>query len=223
MLPLLLGIPLHATNDGSFISVKPFCARPDGAQSCTAVVKVFDDSQAPLAGQSVTLISSRGGSDVTTNALTTTWQLDNRGLPTSMTGPDGGVTAYDYDEAGRLAVQACPEEGVDDECSRRYFGQNLLPRVGDRHDLRRIRSQLFPIRPRIAFQAVRGGEQQHARPDSLLSEKPFDYHAISAVIATPTKDDNPVGGQRREPVRKKLEESAPGVLHQRQARDAVAL
>jgi hypothetical protein len=57
-------LSLRASNDGSYISVKPFCARADGTQTCVAIVKVFDDSQTPLAGQSVTLISSRGASDV---------------------------------------------------------------------------------------------------------------------------------------------------------------
>jgi hypothetical protein len=56
--------PLRATNDGSYISLRPFCARSDGAQTCTAIVKVFDDIQTPLSGQSVTLISSRGASDI---------------------------------------------------------------------------------------------------------------------------------------------------------------
>ena len=40
--------------------------------------------------------------------LTTTWTLDERGLPTSMTDPDGNVTHYSYDEAGRLAVTTAP-------------------------------------------------------------------------------------------------------------------
>jgi RHS repeat-associated protein len=42
------------------------------------------------------------------NKLTTTWTLDQRGLPTSMTDPDGNVTYYSYDQAGRLAVTTAP-------------------------------------------------------------------------------------------------------------------
>jgi len=49
--------------DRAFISLKPFCARPDDAQSCVAVVKVFNASGAPAAGQAVTLVSSRGAAD----------------------------------------------------------------------------------------------------------------------------------------------------------------
>jgi RHS repeat-associated protein len=50
----------------------------------------------------------QGGGDVTTGKLTTSWTLDQRGLPTSMTDPDGNVTGYSYDEAGRLAVTTQP-------------------------------------------------------------------------------------------------------------------
>jgi hypothetical protein len=50
--------------DRAFISLKPFCARPDGAQTCVAVVKVFNAAGAPAAGQTVTLASSRGAADV---------------------------------------------------------------------------------------------------------------------------------------------------------------
>ena len=48
------------------------------------------------------------GGDITTSALTTTWTRDQRGLPTSMTDPDGAVTSYTYDEAGQLAVTTEP-------------------------------------------------------------------------------------------------------------------
>jgi RHS repeat-associated protein len=49
-----------------------------------------------------------GNGDITTNALTTTWTRDQRGLPTSVTDPDGAVTGYTYDEAGQLAVTTAP-------------------------------------------------------------------------------------------------------------------
>jgi RHS repeat-associated protein len=48
------------------------------------------------------------GGDITRDALTTTWTRDQRGLPTSMTNPDGNVTNYSYDEAGQLAVTTGP-------------------------------------------------------------------------------------------------------------------
>jgi YD repeat-containing protein len=50
----------------------------------------------------------QGGGDVTTGKLVTTWTRDERGLPTSMTDPDGAVTNYSYDEAGQLAVTTDP-------------------------------------------------------------------------------------------------------------------
>ena len=50
----------------------------------------------------------QSGADVTTNALTTKWTRDQRGLPTSMTDPDGAVTNYSYDEDGLPAVTTDP-------------------------------------------------------------------------------------------------------------------
>ena len=49
-----------------------------------------------------------GGTTASSSALTTAWTLDERGLPTSMTDPDGNVTNYTYDEAGRRAVITQP-------------------------------------------------------------------------------------------------------------------
>jgi RHS repeat-associated protein len=48
------------------------------------------------------------GGDLSRDGLTTTWNLDQRGLPTSETNPDGITTQYDYDAAGRLAVTTGP-------------------------------------------------------------------------------------------------------------------
>ncbi len=41
-------------------------------------------------------------------SLTTSWALDSRGLPTSMTDPNGNVTDYQYDAAGQLAQTTLP-------------------------------------------------------------------------------------------------------------------
>jgi YD repeat-containing protein len=60
------------------------------------------------AGEVSDLFGPDDGSDITTGALTTTWTRDKRGLPTSMTDPDGAVTTYSYDEGGQLAVTTQP-------------------------------------------------------------------------------------------------------------------
>ena len=58
-----------------------------------------------------------GGTTASSTELTTTWTLDERGLPTSMTDPDGNVTNYTYDEAGKLATTTAP--AVSDRDRRR--------------------------------------------------------------------------------------------------------
>ena len=60
-----------------------------------------------LPAAQVSQLNAAGG-DITTSALTTTWTRDQRGLPTSMTSPDGAVTGYSYDEAGQLAMTTDP-------------------------------------------------------------------------------------------------------------------
>jgi RHS repeat-associated protein len=49
-----------------------------------------------------------GGTTGSSASATTTWALDERGLPTSMTDPDGNITRYTYDEAGRPAMTTDP-------------------------------------------------------------------------------------------------------------------
>jgi RHS repeat-associated protein len=49
-----------------------------------------------------------GGTTASSSQLTTSWALDERGLPKSMTDPNGNVTAYAYDEAGNLAQTTYP-------------------------------------------------------------------------------------------------------------------
>ncbi|HKT00126.1 MAG TPA: LamG-like jellyroll fold domain-containing protein [Rugosimonospora sp.] len=51
-----------------------------------------------------------GGSSPAPGAgvVRTSWQLDRRGLPVSMTDPNGNTTSYGYDEAGHQAVRTAP-------------------------------------------------------------------------------------------------------------------
>ncbi|UOX90824.1 LamG domain-containing protein [Amycolatopsis sp. FBCC-B4732] len=49
-----------------------------------------------------------GGTVASSAAETTTWTVDQRGLPTSMTDANGNVTAYANDEAGNPAVTTAP-------------------------------------------------------------------------------------------------------------------
>jgi YD repeat-containing protein len=54
-----------------------------------------------------------GGTAASTTQATTTWALDKRGLPTSMTDADQNTTNYTYDEAGHLAVTSAPAVSVE--------------------------------------------------------------------------------------------------------------
>ena len=50
----------------------------------------------------------RTGGDITRDALTTTWQVDQLGQVTAETNPDGVTTSYAYDEAGAQTVVTGP-------------------------------------------------------------------------------------------------------------------
>jgi RHS repeat-associated protein len=50
----------------------------------------------------------QSGAPLGTHLQTTSWTLDQRGLPTSMTDPDGNTTSYVYDQAGQLAETTDP-------------------------------------------------------------------------------------------------------------------
>ena len=54
-----------------------------------------------------------GGTLGSSDTQTTSWTYDERGLPTSMTDPDGNTTDYTYDEAGNLAVTTDPAVSVE--------------------------------------------------------------------------------------------------------------
>ena len=80
------------------------------------------------------------------NKLTTTWTLDQRGLPTSMTDPDGNVTYYGYDQAGRLAETNGPDG---DHPDRRRHPRVHLAGHDDRvRHVRRAGGELGPERER---------------------------------------------------------------------------
>ncbi|MGW3983876.1 LamG-like jellyroll fold domain-containing protein [Streptomyces mirabilis] len=49
-----------------------------------------------------------GGTTSSSDQATTRWQLDQRGLPLSMTDPDTNTSYFSYDEAGNLAVTTAP-------------------------------------------------------------------------------------------------------------------
>ncbi|MBI3687533.1 MAG: discoidin domain-containing protein, partial [Actinobacteria bacterium] len=54
-----------------------------------------------------------GGTTASSQAVTTTWVRDQRGLPTAMTDPNGNVTTYSNDEAGHPAVTTAPTVNVE--------------------------------------------------------------------------------------------------------------
>jgi large repetitive protein len=61
-----------------------------------------------LSASEVSSLDSLPSGYLTSGKLATSWTLDQRGLPTSMTDPDGNVTQYTNDEAGRLAITMDP-------------------------------------------------------------------------------------------------------------------
>jgi RHS repeat-associated protein len=62
----------------------------------------------PASDVSALYAGGRSGGALGARLLTTTWTRDQRGLPTSMTDPNGNTTSYLYDEVGKLAQVTAP-------------------------------------------------------------------------------------------------------------------
>ncbi len=79
--------------------------RGNALQGSVSDVQVYDTALSAAQVQSV-----YGGTLPTagTARIRTSWMLDQRGVPTSRTDPDGNTTTLTYDEAGRLAVSSAP-------------------------------------------------------------------------------------------------------------------
>ncbi|MEO3784926.1 LamG-like jellyroll fold domain-containing protein [Actinocorallia sp. B10E7] len=69
-----------------------------------------------LSGTEVTNLHTKGRTSGTTASFTkatTRWKLDERGLATEMTDPNGNVTNFAYDEAGQLTTTVSPTVNVE--------------------------------------------------------------------------------------------------------------
>src|SRR6185437_461276 len=109
-------IAATGTNSTPFTGSGPLTIGGDqqagGTQSAFFKGQIADVQvyQRALSAADVSSLYSAGrtGSALGSNAHITTWTLDERGLPTSMTDPNGNTTNYNYDEAGKLAVVSAP-------------------------------------------------------------------------------------------------------------------
>jgi RHS repeat-associated protein len=88
-----------------------------GMQTTGAQSQIFDGQvadvqlyQRALTAADVSTLygDGRTGGALDAKLLTTSWTLDQRGLPTSMTDPNGDTSSYLYDEAGKLAQVTAP-------------------------------------------------------------------------------------------------------------------
>ena len=103
--------PVEAAGAFTIGSAKSGGAQGDWFHGQAADVQIYPRAlSADDVGQ---LWGSTDGGDITTSALTTTWTRDQRGLPLTMTTPDGQVTKYFYDEAGQLAMTTMPQVAVE--------------------------------------------------------------------------------------------------------------
>ncbi|MBW8482523.1 LamG-like jellyroll fold domain-containing protein [Actinomadura parmotrematis] len=83
-------------------------AAADLLTGSVANVQVYDRL---LTGAEVAGLYGKGRTGGTVHSYqtaTTSWLLDQRGMPTQMTDPQSRITRYTYDEAGRLAITTAP-------------------------------------------------------------------------------------------------------------------
>ena len=73
-----------------------------------AGVQVYDRVLSSAQAASLYAKGRGSGAVGSSRPVTTTWTLDQRGLPTASTDPDGNVTTYAYDAAGDLAKTSQP-------------------------------------------------------------------------------------------------------------------
>ncbi|MET8298811.1 LamG-like jellyroll fold domain-containing protein [Streptomyces sp. NPDC005180] len=86
---------------GSYLSGNTHNGQIGNVQAYSRALTAADIAKLYGAGRS-------GGTTASTTEATTTWKLDQRGLPTSMTDPNTNTTNYTYDEAGHLTVTSSP-------------------------------------------------------------------------------------------------------------------
>jgi large repetitive protein len=78
-----------------------------------ADVQVYDQTLSQTEAAALYAAGRSGGAAGSSRPVTTTWNLDQRGLPTSMTDPDGNTTTYVYDPAGELVQTSDPAVPVE--------------------------------------------------------------------------------------------------------------
>jgi YD repeat-containing protein len=94
--PLVIGHGYFNNAAGNYVN-----GQIAGVQAYSRVLSDAEVSTVYGAGRS-------GGTVASSPAITTSWALDKRGLPTSQTDANGNVTSYAYDEAGQAAVATAP-------------------------------------------------------------------------------------------------------------------
>ncbi|MFJ9779914.1 LamG-like jellyroll fold domain-containing protein [Amycolatopsis sp. NPDC101161] len=94
--PLVIGHGWYTGADGNYAT-----GQVDSVQAYSRALPAADIATVYNGGRN-------GGTAASSAAETTTWTVDQRGLPTSMTDANGNFTTYAYDEAGKPAVTTAP-------------------------------------------------------------------------------------------------------------------
>ncbi|MFB9926081.1 LamG-like jellyroll fold domain-containing protein [Amycolatopsis halotolerans] len=94
--PLVIGHGWYNGANGNYAT-----GQVSGVQAYSRALSAAEVSTVYSGGHS-------GGTVASSPAETTTWTVDQRGLPTSMTDANGSTTSYAYDEAGKPAVTTAP-------------------------------------------------------------------------------------------------------------------